>query len=227
MRPVLSQPCSWVLQVLLVSNLFLWENIYSMPMCFDMEEYIEIPIEELFDSAIVMAQYTSNLTRQISEEFDANFVHSLGYKARNFSTCHTTLLATPASNEQIQQTKSDVLLKMMISISRAWYHPLKQLVRALATLEGACKTILLKVIEVEETNQKFLEEIKAILVRIHPGAEENIYPAWMGLADVRSADEDTRHFALSNLLHCLDSDTDKIATYLEALKCSIIHNNNC
>jgi prolactin len=56
-------------QVLLVSNLLLWENVYSMPMCFDMEGYNEITIEELFDSAIFMAQYISNLTTQMSEEF--------------------------------------------------------------------------------------------------------------------------------------------------------------
>ncbi|XP_021036702.1 prolactin-like [Mus caroli] len=227
MQPVLSQPRSWMLQVLLVSNLLLWENVYSMPMCFDMEGYSEITTEELFDSAIFMAQYISNLTTQMSEEFDANFVHSLGYKTRNSSNCHTTSLATPASTEQIQQTQSDVLLKMMISISRAWYHPLKQLVRALATLEGPCKTMLLKVIQVKETNQEILGELKAILIRVHPGAEENVYAAWMGLADVRSADDNTRYFALSNILHCLDSDTDKVATYLEALKCRIIHNNNC
>ncbi|GAB1298028.1 Growth hormone d9 [Apodemus speciosus] len=225
MQPVLSHLCSWLFHVLLVSNLF-WEKVYSVPMCFVMENYNELPIEELFNSAIVMVQHTSNLTTQMSEEFDANFVHSLGYKSKNSSTCPTTSLATPASNEQIQQTQ-DVLLKMVISISRAWYHPLEQLVRAVATLEGACKTMLLKVIDVEETNQQILKEIKAILVRVHPGAEEDVYPAWMGLADVRSADEDTRHIALSNLLHCLDSDTDKVATYLEALKCRIIHNNNC
>ncbi|XP_052012153.1 prolactin-like [Apodemus sylvaticus] len=227
MQPVLSHPCSWWFHVLLVSNLLLWENVYSVPMCFGMEGYSELSIEELFDSAIVMAQHISNLTTQMSEEFDANFLHSLVYKTKNSSTCHTTSLATPASNEQIQQTQSDVLLKMVISISRAWYHPLKQLVRAVATLEGACKTMLLKVIDVEEANQEILKEFKAILVMVHPGAEENIYPAWMGLADVKSANEDTRNIALSNLLHCLDSDTDKVAIYLEALKCRIIPNNNC
>ncbi|XP_028638164.1 prolactin-like, partial [Grammomys surdaster] len=216
-----------MLQVLLVSNVLLWENVYSMPVCFDMEGYNDIPIEELFDSAIFTAQYISNLTTQMSEEFDAKFAHSLGYKAKNSSTCHTTSLDTPASIEQIQKTQSDVLLKMMISISRAWYHPLKQLVRAVATLEGACETLLLKVKEVEETNQGILEEIKAILVRVHPGAEENVYPAWMGLAEVRSTNEDIRRFAFSNLLHCLHSDTDTIATSLEVLKCRIIQNNNC
>nr|XP_034366990.1 prolactin-like [Arvicanthis niloticus] len=227
MQPVLSQPCSWMLQMLLVSNLLLWENVYSMSVCFDMEEYNEIPIEELFDSVIFTAQYISNLTTQLSEEFDTKFAHSLIYKAKNSSTCHTTSLATPASIEKIQQTQSDILVKMMISISRAWYHPLKQLVRAVATLEGTCETLLLKVKEVEETNQDILEELKAILVRVHPGAEENFYPAWMGLADVRSTDEDTRLFAISNLLQCLASDTDKIANYLEVLKCRIIQNNNC
>ncbi|XP_038951350.1 prolactin family 3, subfamily A, member 1 isoform X1 [Rattus norvegicus] len=156
-----------------------------------------------------------------------HFAHSLGYKSRNSSTCHTISLTTPGSNEQIQQTHSDVLLKMMISILRAWYHPLEHLVHAVATLEGICETMLFKVKEVEEKNQEILEKIKAILVRVYPGAEENVYPVWMGLADVRSANELTRHFTLSNLLHCLDSNTDKVATYLEALKCRIIHNNDC
>ncbi|XP_028638155.1 prolactin-like [Grammomys surdaster] len=227
MQPVLSQPCSWMLQVLLMSNVLLWENVYSMPVCFDMEGYNDIPILELFDSAIFTAQYISNLTTQMAEEFDTKFAHSLGYRAKNFSTCHATSLATPANVEQIQQTQSDVLLKIMISISRAWYYPLKQLVRVVAILEGAYETLLLKVKEVKEANQDILEEIKAILIRVHPGAEEKVYTASMALADVRSTNEDIRRFVVSNLLHCLDSDIDKVATYLEVLKCRIIQNNKC
>ncbi|MEJ1284630.1 prolactin family 6 subfamily a member 1 [Cricetulus griseus] len=71
----------------------------------------------------------------------------------------------------------------MISISRAWYHPLEKLVHEVAALNGASETMLLKVKEVEEKNQELLKKIKEILVRVHPGAEENVYPAWMGLAE--------------------------------------------
>ncbi|XP_005066335.1 prolactin-like [Mesocricetus auratus] len=216
-----------MLQLLLVSNLLLWEYVVSVPVCLDIEEYNKLTIEELFDRAIIKAQYTSNLTRQMSEEFDENFAKSLGYKDRNSSTCHTASLATPENIEQIQQTQLDDLLKVMISISRAWYHPLEHLVNAVAALKGAFETMWLKVKEVEEKNQELLKEIKEILVRVHPGAEENVYPAWMGLAEVRSANEDTHHFALSNLFRCLHSDTVKVATYLEILKCRVIHNNNC
>ncbi|XP_052583551.1 prolactin-like [Peromyscus californicus insignis] len=222
-----SQPCSWMIQLLLVSNLLLWECVVSIPMCLDIEGCNKLFLQELFDHAIVIAQYTSNLTTQMSEEFDENFAKSLGYKARNSSICHTTSLATLEINEQIQQTQSDELLKVMISISRAWYHPLEHLVRAVAALKGTCETMLSKIKEVEEKNQELLEEMKRILVTVHPGAEENAYPAWMGLAEVRSANEDTHHFALSNLLHCLRSDNDKVVTYLEVVKCQVIHNNNC
>ncbi|XP_003509886.1 prolactin [Cricetulus griseus] len=227
MQAHLNQPCSWMLQLLLVSNLLLWEYVVSLPLCLEIEGSNELTIEELFDDAIGMAQYTSNLTTQISEEFDENFAKSLGYKARNSSTCHTASLLTPENNEQIQQTQLDDLLKGMISISRAWYHPLEKLVHEVAALNGASETMLLKVKEVEEKNQELLKKIKEILVRVHPGAEENVYPAWMGLAEVRSANEDTRHFALSNIFRCLHSDTDKVATYLEIVKCRVIHNNNC
>ncbi|XP_041488546.1 prolactin-like [Microtus oregoni] len=213
-------------QLLLLSNL-LWEHVVPMPMCLDVEGYNELSIEEIFDRAVVMAQYTSNLTTQMSEEFDENFSESLWYKARNSSTCHTASLATPEDNEQIQQTQSDDLLKVMISISRAWYHPLEHLVRSVAALKGVCETMLSKVKEVEKKNEELLEEMKRILVRVHPGAEENVYPAWMGLAEVRSANEDTRHFALSNLFHCLRCDANKVATYLLILRCRVVHDNNC
>nr|XP_048284133.1 prolactin-like [Myodes glareolus] len=213
-------------QLLLVSSL-LWESVVPMPMCLDLEGYNELSIEEIFDHAIFIAQYTSNLTTQMSEEFDENFAESLGYKVRNSSTCHTASLATPENNEQIQQTQSDDLLKVMISISRAWYHPLEHLLHAVAALKGACETMLSKVKEVEKKNEELLEELKKILVRVHPGAEENVYPAWMGLAEVKSANEDTRHFALSNLFHCLRCDANKIATYLLVLRCRVIPNSNC
>ncbi|XP_076429205.1 prolactin-like isoform X3 [Peromyscus maniculatus bairdii] len=186
-----SQPCSsGMIQLLLVSNLLLWECVVSRPMCLDIG-YKKLFLQELFDRATVIAQYTSNLTMQMSEEF------------------------------------SDELLKVMISISRVWYHPLEHLVCEVAARKGTCETMLSKIKELEEKNQELLEEMKGILVRVHPGAEENAYPAWMGLAEVRSDNEDTHHFALSNLLHCLRSDTDKIVTYLEVLKCQVIHNNNC
>ncbi|KAK7824725.1 hypothetical protein U0070_020232 [Myodes glareolus] len=162
-----------------------------MPMCLDLEGYNELSIEEIFDHAIFIAQYTSNLTTQMSEEF------------------------------------SDDLLKVMISISRAWYHPLEHLLHAVAALKGACETMLSKVKEVEKKNEELLEELKKILVRVHPGAEENVYPAWIGLAEVKSANEDTRHFALSNLFHCLRCDANKIATYLLVLRCRVIPNSNC
>uniref|UniRef100_A0A8C8W480 Prolactin family 3, subfamily a, member 1 n=1 Tax=Peromyscus maniculatus bairdii TaxID=230844 RepID=A0A8C8W480_PERMB len=219
-----SQPCSMI-QLLLVSNLLLWECVVSRPMCLDIG-YKKLFLQELLDRATVIAQYTSNLTMQMSEEFDENFAKNLEYKARNSSTCHTASLTTLEINEQIQQTQSDELLKVMISISRAWYHPLEHIVCEVAARKGTCETMLSKIKEVEE-NQELLEEMKGILVRVHPGAEENAYPAWMGLAEVRSDNEDTHHFALSNLLHCLRSDTDKIVTYLEVLKCQVIHNNNC
>lgn len=40
-----------------------------MPMCLDLEGYNELSIEEIFEHAIFIAQYTSNLTTQMSEEF--------------------------------------------------------------------------------------------------------------------------------------------------------------
>lgn len=58
-----------MLQLLLVSNLLLWEYVVSLPLCLEIEGSNELTIEELFDDAIGMAQYTSNLTTQISEEF--------------------------------------------------------------------------------------------------------------------------------------------------------------
>ncbi|KAH0506760.1 Prolactin [Microtus ochrogaster] len=167
-------------QLLLLSNL-LWEYVIPMPMCLYVEGYNELSMEEIFDRAIVMAQYTYNLTTQMSEEFDENFSESLWYKARNSSTCHTASLATPEDSEQIQQTQSDDLLKVMISISRAWYHPLEHLVRSVAALKGACETMLSKVKEVEKKNEELLEEMKRILVR-------NLHPAMDG-----DRERDTHH----------------------------------
>ncbi|OBS67782.1 hypothetical protein A6R68_03677, partial [Neotoma lepida] len=55
--------------------------------------------------------------------------------------------------------------------------------------------------------------------------EENAYPAWSGLADLQSSDEDTHLFAFYSLVRCLKRDTHKIDTYLKVLRCRVVFNN--
>uniref|UniRef100_A0A8C2SI42 PROLACTIN protein n=1 Tax=Capra hircus TaxID=9925 RepID=A0A8C2SI42_CAPHI len=61
-----------------------------------------------------------------------------------------------------------------------------------------------------------------------PGAKETEpYPVWSGLPSLQTKDEEARHSAFYNLLHCLRRDSSKIDTYLKLLNCRIIYNNNC
>ncbi|CAO2595588.1 Prl6a1 [Lemmus lemmus] len=213
-------------QLLLVSNL-LWEYVVPMPMCLDLEGYNEVSIEEIFDRAIIIAQYNSNLTTQMSEEFDENFAESVWYQARNSSTCHTASLTTPEDNEQIQQTQGEFLLKETIGMLGAWNDPLHHIATELSHMEDPPNDIISKAKDIEGKIKELLEALTWILSKIHPGFPRYIYPTWSGLASLQSPDEETRFFALYNLLHCLKKDSRKVHSNLRRLQCQLVYKRDC
>ncbi|CAO2595590.1 PRL [Lemmus lemmus] len=198
-----------------------------MPMCLDLEGYNEVSIEEIFDRAIIIAQYNSNLTTQMSEEFDENFAESVWYQARNSSTCHTASLTTPEDNEQIQQTQGEFLLKETIGMLGAWNDPLHHIATELSHMEDPPNDIISKAKDIEGKIKELLEALTWILSKIHPGFPRYIYPTWSGLASLQSPDEETRFFALYNLLHCLKKDSRKVHSNLRRLQCQLVYKRDC
>ncbi|CAO2595589.1 PRL [Lemmus lemmus] len=199
-----------------------------MPMCLDLEGYNEVSIEEIFDRAIIIAQYNSNLTTQMSEEFDENFAESVWYQARNSSTCHTASLTTPEDNEQIQQTQAIFLLQEILTLLGAWKDPLNHVVTELSGMEEAPTAIIERANIVEITVEGLQEGVRRILRKIYPRVKEvEEYPVWKGLASLQSPDEDLRVFAFHNLFQCLKRDSRKIDSNLNLLKCRFVYDSDC
>ncbi|XP_008838729.1 prolactin-like [Nannospalax galili] len=225
----LTQACSSGTILLLLLNLLLWKSVFPTPTCAEEEEEedCQLSTEELFDRTVFMSQYNYDLATQISDEFSEKFAKGRGYETTNATTCHTDSVSAPKTNEEVEKTHGKNLLKMMISISRAWFHPLEGLVNAVTALDGASEDMLARAKKLEEKNAGLLKEIKTLLVRVYPGVEETVYPVFMGLLELKSDDEDTRLSAFYNLMHCLLRDTHKVNMYLSVLKCRVIQSNNC
>ncbi|EDL98432.1 prolactin-like protein 1, isoform CRA_b [Rattus norvegicus] len=59
---------------------------------------------------------------------------------------------------------------------------------------------------------------------IQPGIEENDYPVWSSLKELRSSNKSIHLFAFCKFFYCLRKDTKKIKDYLQILRPNIIKN---
>ncbi|XP_008829898.1 prolactin-3B1-like [Nannospalax galili] len=211
--------CSGTCLLLLVSNLLLWENVASMPQT-------QLPAKDLYGRVIFLSHCNHNLATQVYFEFVEKIARRSGNMGMMFVMCHTASIPTPENREQVQRTKTEDLLKMIIRISLAWEEPLKVLGQELAALPGASDGMLSNIKTLEERNEAIVEGTETILSRLQPGAVEKEYVAWSGKNDLQSADARTRVAALRNVLRCLRRDTHKIDNFFKVLKCRVVRNNN-
>ncbi|KAI4530860.1 hypothetical protein MG293_018718 [Ovis ammon polii] len=159
---------------------------------------------------------------------DKRYAQGKGFITMALNSCHTSSLPTPEDKEQAQQTHHEVLMSLILGLLRSWNDPLYHLVTEVRGMKGVPDAILSRAIEIEEENKRLLEGMEMIFGQVIPGAKETEpYPVWSGLPSLQTKDEDARHSAFYNLLHCLRRDSSKIDTYLKLLNCRIIYNNNC
>ncbi|KAL6088986.1 hypothetical protein STEG23_021143 [Scotinomys teguina] len=122
------------------------------------------------------------------------------------------------------------LLKTMINISHAWEEPMKHLISAVPTLQKASDKMLKTANALKDRIHVLIEGIEIILSRSQNGQNEvqkDAYPAWSGLEDLNSSDEDTHLFAFYTLVRCLRRDTHKIDAYLKYLRCREVFKTEC
>ncbi|KAL1765335.1 prolactin-3D4 isoform X1, partial [Sigmodon hispidus] len=231
MQLTLSLPGSRVCMLLLLSNLLFWENVASNPTG-------EVSTEDLYNRVVEQSHNTYYLASDVYLEFDLKFFRRSWFTSRVPKVCHTASIHTPASREEVHATKTQTedLLKAIINIIQAWEEPLKYLVFAVDFLPGASDKMVESVSAVKDRNHVLREGLKSILSKLYSCSydvksqtevEENAYPAWSGLKDLLSSDEDTHLFAVYTLCRCLKRDAHKIDTYLKVLRCREIFNNEC
>ncbi|OBS75614.1 hypothetical protein A6R68_17935, partial [Neotoma lepida] len=110
------------------------------------------------------------------------------------------------------------LLKVIINVSNAWRYPLKLLTPAVLTHLGSYDGMLARAVEVNYGSEAILQGAKVLLSRVQPGFEENVYPDWPELKQLRSSNEDTHLSAFHTLFYCLHKDIQKVKRYLRILR---------
>ncbi|XP_003416493.1 prolactin [Loxodonta africana] len=219
---------SFLLLLLLVSNLLLCKSVASIPVCPRGSVRCQVSLPDLFDRAVMLSHYIHSLSSDMFHEFNKQYALGRGFIPRAINSCHTSSISTPEDKEQAQQIHHGDLLNLVLTMLRSWNDPLDHLASEVHSLPKAPSALLTKATEVKEQNERLLEGIEKIVDQVHPGAKENkAYSVWSGLPSLQTADENTRLFAFYNLFRCLSRDSHKIDSYLKLLKCRIVYNNNC
>ncbi|XP_028637590.1 prolactin-3C1-like [Grammomys surdaster] len=204
MQLSLTQASTWKGLLLLVSCIILW--IYVTPTPHD-----QMSNEELYDNLLYWSHRTLRVARKVYKILDSNLTERICFKNKKNNTCQTTSTHTIKNNED--------LLKFIFNISNAWIYPLKILVPAVLTHLDSYDGMLGRAVEINYGNKQVLEGAKILLSRIQqPGIEENYYPNWIDLKELRSSRERTHLRAFCKLFYCLRKDTKKIVCYLRALR---------
>ncbi|EDL32450.1 prolactin-3D1 isoform 1 precursor [Mus musculus] len=209
--------------LLLVSSLLLWENVSSKPTAM-------VPTEDLYTRLAELSHNTFILAADVYREFDLDFFDKTWITDRTLPLCHTASIHTPENREEVHETKTEDLLKAMINVSISWKEPLKHLVSALTALPGASESMGKKAADIKGRNLVILEGLQTIYNRTQANIEENEnfdYPAWSGLEELQSPNEDTHLFAVYNLCRCIKRDIHKIDSYIKVLRCRVVFQNEC
>ncbi|XP_032741133.1 prolactin-7B1 [Rattus rattus] len=237
----LTQQCLWPLQILLVSNLLLWENVASVPMSDSGLGIRELFTEDLFDDAVILSQHinglaietrriflSNNFSSDMFVKFTLQFNRHDEFVVNGLNSCHTSSLKTPKTEKEAKRISLPDFVKMILSILRAWDSPLYHMETELKSMTGAPFSILARVKEIEVKNKILLKRIMKIAKKVKHGIEENEeYPVWSELASLQSTNEESRFFALYKMSYCLFVDTDKVEHYLKHLKCRYFDGYMC
>ncbi|XP_028738219.2 prolactin-3C1-like isoform X2 [Peromyscus leucopus] len=207
MQLSLTQPCCWMSLLLLISSLLPWEHVISTP---DDQMFNE----ELYNKLISISHRTHIVARKMYKNLDVKLSKGRWFKNSGNNTCRTASIPTTK--------KTEVLLKVVINVSNAWKYPLKLLTPAVLTHLGSYDGMLARAVEVKYGCEAILEGAKVLLSRVQPGIEENNYPDWPELKQLRSSNKDTHLSAFHTLFYCLYKDIQKVNRYLKILRRRVI-----
>ncbi|XP_005066330.1 prolactin-2C3-like [Mesocricetus auratus] len=225
MQLCLTQPHSWTL-LLLLSNLLLWDNVASVPMCAMRNGRCFVSLKDMFHIAGSLAREISQEVTGMVNEFKNHYAKVHGLQNTALTSCHTSSLRIPENKRQAMKTNYEVLLKSVATILGAWENPMQHLVKELSTLKEVPADVISKAKTIKEKDSGLFEGVKTLYNLVGNGKTEN-YPAWSGLPSLRSDNEDARILALYDMISCLNRDSKKIDIYLNILKCKISQLEKC
>ncbi|XP_028631538.1 prolactin-2C5-like isoform X2 [Grammomys surdaster] len=226
MQLSLTQPSSWIMLLLLVTNMFLWKNVASVPMCAMRNARCFTFFEDTFELA---GSLSHNISMEVSElftQFENHYADVPGLKDKSLMRCHTSSLPNPENKEQAKHTHYEALLKSGHMFLEAWESPLDDLVNEISTMKNVPNTIISKAKDIKLRIQALQKGINSLISSMN-GDEEKNYPAWSRLPLLQSDNEDARIRSFYGMISCLDNDFKKVDIYLNVLKCYMLKIENC
>nr|XP_021483820.1 prolactin-7B1-like [Meriones unguiculatus] len=219
--------------MLLVSNLFLWENVASAPTKSTGCSFSEMVTVDLFDDVIILSEHINAMSKDTFRKFVSGASSSEAFAQfaieltrnkelvlRNFTSCHTSSLNPPKTKEEAKKITLPNFVRMLLSILHAWKDPLIYMETELQNMTSAQFPTLLRVDYIKIKSQILLDRIVGIAKRVKHGLEEiGEYPVYTELAMLQSGNKGSRFFALYKLIFCLSVDIEKVENYLKHLRC--------
>ncbi|XP_034365640.1 prolactin-5A1-like [Arvicanthis niloticus] len=229
MQLSLTQPCSWALLLLLLSNLLLWENVVSVPMCEVINGQCQLTLEYLLNRARGLSENTNRLTSEIFNEFDKEHAPVRVSWGKIPLVCYNYSLPVSDSTTQEQEIQPEVLLKVTIGMLLGWNHTLRHIAADMADLKsipgvGVFISNVRKIAAKFTRLTRVLQEVKSLLklVRLEP-EEDDDYPASTGFPSLHLLTKPSRLTVYHAVLGCVNYDAEKIATHVKILRCKMIH----
>uniref|UniRef100_A0A4W2FHQ4 Prolactin n=1 Tax=Bos indicus x Bos taurus TaxID=30522 RepID=A0A4W2FHQ4_BOBOX len=200
---------SHLLLLLVVSNLLLCQGVVSAPLCQNPSGKCQMPLQNLFDTATMVANHNYRLAREMFSEFDKQFGQGKNFISRVLNSCHTESIITPDNKDEAEHTQVRILSGLVLSLLLSWDEPLHHPVTELQGMKDASPDLLSKATEIEE-------KTKVLLEGIHPEDQEKetSYPVWSEISSLTAGDEDVHQNAFYKMFHCLHRDARKIDIYL-------------
>ncbi|NP_001347974.1 Prolactin family 2, subfamily c, member 1 isoform 2 precursor [Mus musculus] len=228
MQLSLTQPSSWILLLLLMTNLLLWKNAASVPMCAMRNARCFTFFEDTFELAGSLSHNISIEVSELFTEFEKHYSKVPGLRDKSPTRCHTSFLPTPENKEQARHTHYEALLKSGEMILDAWESPLDDLVSELSTIKNVPDKIISKVTDIKKKIDAVQKGVNSLMsTMLQNGDEEKKNPAWSRLPLLQSDNEDTRIRSSYGMISCLDNDFKKVDIYLNVLKCYMLKIDNC
>ncbi|MEJ1284635.1 hypothetical protein NN561_015621 [Cricetulus griseus] len=103
MQLSLTQPGSWTL-LLLLSNLLLWDNVASVPMCAMRNGRCFVSLKDMFHIAGSLSHEISQEVSGMLTEFKNHYAEVHGLQNTPVTSCHTSSLPIPANKQQARKT---------------------------------------------------------------------------------------------------------------------------
>ncbi|EDL32415.1 mCG116680, isoform CRA_a [Mus musculus] len=215
-----------ILLLLLMTNLLLWKNAASVPMCAMRNARCFTFFEDTFELAGSLSHNISIEVSELFTEFEKHYSKVPGLRDKSPTRCHTSFLPTPENKEQARHTHYEALLKSGEMILDAWESPLDDLVSELSTIKNVPDKIISKVTDIKKKIDAVQKGVNSLMSTMN-GDEEKKNPAWSRLPLLQSDNEDTRIRSSYGMISCLDNDFKKVDIYLNVLKCYMLKIDNC